>query len=81
MESVLLYRLYSRDETLLYIGITKRLKFRIADHKRDQYWGNRIEHVETIEFPNRESAHIAEIEAIQTESPKYNIHKYWPSGY
>lgn len=73
------YRVFDKAGVLLYIGCTRDIGSRMAVHKA---WGNPSEasyrikldgdRVETTEFPDFDTAHAAEIEAIRTEAPLWN---------
>lgn len=68
-----LYRFYAAGEKLLYVGITKRLGGRWADHARQQPWWPLVDYQTAHWFPTRKDAHAAELEAIAAESPVFNI--------
>lgn len=67
-----LYRLYSADGDLLYVGMTLNPLGRIPTHKR-KAWGKSIASCTTERFPDRESAKAAERSAIHHEKPRYNL--------
>lgn len=74
-----LYRHYSADGELLYIGITARVPDRFAAHSRLSPWWSDVTRIEIATYPTRESVLRAEAEAIQAERPRYNIrHKAEP---
>lgn len=68
-----LYRLYSKEGRLIYIGISNAWHHRMQEHRRSQPWWDEVEHVFTISFPDRRSALVAEEAAIKSERPAYNI--------
>lgn len=72
-----LYRCYSKDtdgqEVLLYIGITSTRMTRLAQHTQNSYWWTHTTHVTIEHFNTREAAQAAEIQAIKTELPIYNV--------
>jgi predicted GIY-YIG superfamily endonuclease len=67
------YRLWDADGALLYVGISKTLVQRLTQHDQSQPWADEVASVTAKRYPNRDKARAAEIEAIQTESPRYNI--------
>lgn len=72
-EDLVLYRYYNGNK-LLYIGITKDIHSRTHSHSKDSHWFRQATH-STFQrgFATRGELERAEIMAIQTERPKYNI--------
>ena len=71
------YRLYSSDDRLLYVGATVSLQQRLRDHGRDKEWWPEVARTEVSEpYESWGLAHAAEIEAIRTEQPVYNVVRY-----
>lgn len=68
-----LYRHFSQDGELLYVGITARFPDRIAHHSRHARWWADVARIEIETFPDRESVLAAEAKAIKTEFPVFNI--------
>jgi excinuclease UvrABC nuclease subunit len=66
------YRLYDREGVLLYVGLSMNVRGRIEKHKRKPWWPQ-VMSMETVDYPNRESAKSAERSAIHHENPVYNI--------
>ena len=66
------YRAFSKDNELLYIGITKDLKNRIINHKSSKKWWIEVDRIDEESFDDRVSAMKAEARAIKSENPKYN---------
>lgn len=66
---VYLYRMYGKDDELLYIGITKDIYARFENHRFAIPW----ERYTTEEYPDRASAALAEGRAILAENPKLNV--------
>jgi predicted GIY-YIG superfamily endonuclease len=65
------YRLFSADGTLLYIGSSYSPDKRCAVHARTPWWQEVA--LRTDEWhPNRSKAYWAETAAISAEAPKYN---------
>lgn len=67
-----LYRFFSADDVLLYVGITGRLTARIKDHGKDQPWWVEVARATFTSYPTRADLEDAEIVAIILEKPKYN---------
>ncbi len=70
---VALYRHYSEDKTLLYVGISNRIPRRIKEHKKLSKWFEEVVDIKIEWFSERGTAAIAEKKAIKTEKPKWNI--------
>lgn len=68
-----LYRFYSDGGVLLYIGITDNLATRWNNHRRNKSWWDDVRSMTVEVYPSREALEAAEIEAIRTERPLYNI--------
>ncbi len=68
-----LYRFFNASGTLLYVGISEAGAMRWSSHRRGKGWWADVASVITEHYPDRPSAAEAEIAAIHTESPKYNI--------
>jgi predicted GIY-YIG superfamily endonuclease len=66
------YRCYDAEGTLLYVGLSNNLVGRIAKHKRRDWWPD-VASLETVEYPDRESAQYAERDAIHHEKPVHNL--------
>jgi predicted GIY-YIG superfamily endonuclease len=68
-----LYRFYDASDALLYVGITGELKTRFAQHAADKRWWAKVAR-KTVEWhPTRQAASLAELAAIRTEHPAYNV--------
>ena len=67
------YRLWDDAGDLLYVGISKTLVNRLTQHDESQPWAAEVASVTAKRYPSRDKARAAEIEAIQTENPRYNI--------
>ena len=74
MERTELYRYFSIDEKLLYVGISKDTLERKKQHRRsDAKWKQEYATMTLETFDTRELALIAEKNAIINENPIYNI--------
>jgi predicted GIY-YIG superfamily endonuclease len=68
-----LYRLFSKEGVLLYVGIAGNPGRRFEEHHGDKAWWGEVNTSKMEHFSTRELALKAEWEAIRRESPKYNI--------
>lgn len=68
-----LYRHFSEDGRLLYVGISLCTVVRLGDHSRDSEWFDQIRRIEIEKFCSRREAVIAEGKAISNEAPIYNL--------
>ncbi len=68
-----LYRHFDRWDTLLYVGISSDITYRIYQHEREASWANLITRIDVEHFDTREQALAAEAVAIRQEQPVYNI--------
>jgi predicted GIY-YIG superfamily endonuclease len=67
-----LYRYYSEDGELLYVGISINPILRLQQHQQAS-WCEQVSHIDIERFESRAEALQAEAEAIRNESPAYNI--------
>lgn len=73
-----LYRLYDAEGLLLYIGMTGNLTQRLSQHQSDKSWWNEVAAIKVQRwFGNRDELALAELTAIRTEDPRYNIFRGW----
>jgi predicted GIY-YIG superfamily endonuclease len=68
-----LYRMRSADGTLLYVGITACLPARIKQHAGGKRWWDEVATITVEHFPTRDEVEVAELEAIRSERPTYNV--------
>ncbi len=68
-----LYRFFAADGTLLYIGLTMNPGTRWKAHSKDKPWWTEVANVTVEVYPDRRSVEAAEVSAIKSEKPKYNI--------
>lgn len=68
-----LYRFFSSDGRLLYIGITVSVLGRWAGHERDKPWWPEVASATLTHYPSREAVLAAEREAIVAEQPEHNV--------
>ena len=67
------YRLYSSAGALLYVGVTDRGPRRWVEHARSKPWFGHVARFDVARFGTREEAEAAEVFAIRTEHPRYNV--------
>jgi hypothetical protein len=72
MRPAYVYRMYSADDVLLYVGMAYEVSVRENVHRYTTPWGDQIDRVEVTEYPTRSEAAAAESEAIRTERPRWN---------
>jgi predicted GIY-YIG superfamily endonuclease len=68
-----LYRYFDADDNLLYVGITNSPLSRMSQHLRDKGWFAKAARTTYEHFTTRDELEKAELKAIQSEKPKYNI--------
>jgi len=73
------YRCYSTDRELLYVGASKDIEARIRGHRDQSFWAGLISGVLCEEFPTKAEATAVERKAIREESPRFNIIGRWPT--
>ena len=67
-----LYRHFDGGGKLLYIGISCRLRERMAGHGVTASWFNQIKTITLEHYPDRGSFLLAEHNAIKAEKPLHN---------
>lgn len=68
-----LYRFWNADGQLLYVGETNDPMRRWREHSQTKPWFSEVVTFTRESFPDREAARKAELAAIRTERPQYNI--------
>lgn len=68
-----LYRHFDAGGELLYVGISLHAVVRLTAHKSQSAWFKDIVRIEIENYSSRMEAIRAEIEAIKTEKPIYNV--------
>lgn len=77
-ERTALYRLWDAADGLLYVGVAARPEFRWTQHADDKEWWSHVCRYEVEWHPDRETALLAEKQAIVAEQPLHNItHSGW----
>lgn len=72
IRSHFVYRLFSEDEDLLYVGVTYDVATRFVNHHSKPWWSE-VAQWKITTAPSRFVALYLEAEAILTEHPKYNL--------
>lgn len=67
-----LYRFYSQNGTLLYVGISLSAISRYGHHKLNGDWWLQVSRMELVNYPSRKTAEKAETAAIVNERPLFN---------
>jgi hypothetical protein len=67
-----LYRHFDADNNLLYVGISLSAVNRLSQHKNKK-WFYDIVRIDVEWFDDRDLASNAELKAIRTERPKFNV--------
>ena len=68
----ILYEHYSKDDLLLYVGITNHLETRTKQHKRKSPWFKSVHYTKYKKFETREDAYKKEQELIKEKRPPFN---------
>ena len=75
------YRIFDKDGTLLYVGVSREPLRRLQQHKSKKVkWFRFIARIDFEWHLDRVSANKAETEAIEKEAPSYNRNKRCASG-
>lgn len=69
-----LYRVFDRDGVLLYVGMTSVVpSARLDSHRKQQFWWGDVTSITLENFDSAEELAAAEIAAIRSENPVYNV--------
>ena len=68
-----LYRFYSAENELLYVGITVNAPARFAQHRAEKPWWLSVARIELEQHPDRDTVLAAERAAIIAERPLHNV--------
>lgn len=68
-----LYRLYGSTGCLLYVGVAGNPGRRFEQHRSEKPWWGEVSETRLEHFPSRPLALAAELRAIHTEAPIYNV--------
>jgi predicted GIY-YIG superfamily endonuclease len=66
------YRVYDRDDRLIYVGATRDLGARLDQHAH-RWWASQATRVKAKVYPTIADARTEERRAIRTERPRWNI--------
>ncbi len=71
---MILYRHFSADSELLYVGITHSLYFagRLARHRQRSFWFPLVDGISIEFFRSSDDCRVAEMNSIKTEQPLFN---------
>lgn len=72
-EETTLYRAFTSDGALLYIGIARSWPDRWSGHRRSAEFFHDVARLAIEKHPTREAALEAEAKAIRTEKPQHNV--------
>lgn len=70
---VAVYRLFAKDGTLLYVGVTAHVNLRMYNHKAEKHWWPLVARKTVKWYDSRADALKAEAAAIAGEFPVHNI--------
>lgn len=68
-----LYRMYDREQDLLYAGVTLHVPERLGAHRRAKSWWSEVRAIYLTHFDDREAAEVAERAVIASENPRHNM--------
>jgi predicted GIY-YIG superfamily endonuclease len=71
------YRLYDRNNRLIYVGCTYNLEPRLKQHRKVMWWASQIAKIKTETHPSRKAGLAAERRIRDTEHPRWNIEARW----
>lgn len=72
-KDTVVYRIYDKNQIILYVGMTNNIKLRLKQHKQDKSWWKDKDIIEVSQLLTRNEAHIYEIYYISNLRPLYNI--------
>lgn len=67
------YRAFDADKRLIYIGASRSLPQRLAQHRIESWWHPLIARIEVKLYRDMTAAFAAETAAIKAESPAFNV--------
>ncbi len=67
------YRFYDKYKNLLYAGLTGEFLKRMRTHTAEKPWFTSVSTITLEHFEFLEEARAAELKAINTENPRYNV--------
>lgn len=69
----ILYRVFDSFGELLYVGATINPNWRFSKHASAQPWWDDADTIKLERYPSRQELCNAEIVAIRSENPRYNV--------
>lgn len=69
-----LYRHYSADGSLLYVGISLNALRRAIEHRKSRWWDS-VAKIDIQRFPSKTKALAAERKANEMERPAFNLYR------
>ncbi len=79
-EGTLVYRAYTADKRLIYVGMTDDIFQRMAAHRSGSEWWGFAEYLMVEEYPTRSQASIREAELVAMHAPRFNTALQGPKG-
>lgn len=76
MTTHVLYRMFTADERLLYVGLTCNPPARFRQHRGASPWWSDVANIRLEHFATHQELVQAEQAAIQAEKPVYNVARY-----
>lgn len=73
MAETQLYRHFDQENRLIYVGISLSTAARLAQHRCNSEWFDKIVKITIERYPDKFTAIAAEIKAIETEKPMFNV--------
>lgn len=70
---VTVYRFYDEADQLLYVGISDNPPRRFREHTKHAEWWMDAVRIDLTHYATEQAARAAELKAIRTERPKYNL--------
>lgn len=72
-ERAAVYRFFTADDTLLYVGVTQRFGTRWSSHAKEKPWWPQVARQAVVWYDTRAEALRIETEAIKAEKPVHNV--------
>lgn len=72
-EPTWVYRCFSTERHLLYVGIAHDVPRRMAQHAATKSWWDKVDHIFTEQYATRRKALTVESWFITHHNPRYNV--------
>lgn len=72
MRATAVYRIWSRDGELLYVGTSLSVASRLMTHDATKQWWQEVGSITLVHYPDYRDAVDAERLAINSEGPRFN---------